>query len=354
MHQLTGVFQKWGICTFNSPTFAKCQTVIHNYKTTMSIMNSEIENSLEELLKVEENFVNSIVERKSFLFSLDNNEVYQISLNIIEKIISIQKLLLSDNSSLIENYSSLRYILETLIQTELLNIEPEYTYKLFYSIHNHQIDKTNKFIERIKKEILIMEKYELEDKKTTKIILDGVERKENVEATQEKYQNAVNKLDEKADLEYTMFCGNFKFNGYGYTKSLLENDVLPEYQKRLNLFEEGKIEIAKKLINKASVSKHFQFNRQHTKVFKELKDIRTWKEKAKVAQLENEYDLVYDLSSAVLHSTSYSYMTSNDIKEEEMIMIKKLCFQYSKKIMINLNTLTNMGLYEKFKVIIQK
>lgn len=314
-------------------------------------MNTNIQNSLDELIKAEEKFANSINEKKSLLFSLENNEVYQLSLKMVEKIISIQKFISSNNSSLIENYSSLRYILETLIQTELLLIEPKYTYTLFYSIHNHQTDKTSKFIERIKKEILIMEEYELEDRKTTTILSDGHKRQEEIEKSQEKFQQAVKELDDKADLEYTMFSGNFKSMGYGYTKSILENKILPEYQKRLKLFEDGKIELAKKLLKKTAVAELYQFNNQHTKVFKELKDTRSWKEKAETVKLDSEYDLVYDLSSAVLHSTSYSYLTSKDIDENEIEMIKKLCFQYSKKIMINLNKYTNLELYEVFKVI---
>lgn len=314
-------------------------------------MNSNIQYSLDELIKAEEKFANSINERKALLFSLENNEVYQISLNIVEKIISIQKQLLRENSSLIENYSSLRYILETLIQTELLLLEPKYTYVLFYSIHNHQTDKTSKIIERIKKEILIMEKYDAEDHKTTTILSDGYKKQEDSKISQEKFNKAVKELDDKADLEFTMFCGNFKSLGYGYTKSILENKLLPEYEKRLKLFEDGKIEIAKKLLKKPTITALFQFNNQHTKVFTELKDTRSWKEKAKTAQLEDEYNLVYDLSSAVLHSTSYSYLTSKDIDEYEIEMIKKLCFQYSKKIMINLNLYTKMELYELFKVI---
>jgi hypothetical protein len=314
-------------------------------------MDNYIENSLEELIKIEENFVNSINDKKAFLFSLENNEIYHLSISIIEKIISIQKLILQDNSSLIESYTSLRYILETLIQTELLINEPEYTYILFYSIHNHQIDKTKKFIERVKKEILIMEKYELEDRKKINIISNGVKKNEDIETIQKNHQKATKELDDKADLEYTMFCGNFKWFGYGYTKTHLEENVLPEYKKRLKQFEDGKIEIAKKLVKKECISKHFNFNRQHSKVFNELKDTRSWKEKAKLTQLENEYDLVYDLSSAVLHSTSYSYTTSNDIKDFEIKMVKTLCFQYSKKIMLNLNSYTKIELYDKFQII---
>lgn len=315
-------------------------------------MEEYIEKGFEELIIAEKDFANSIKDKKSFFFSLENSEIYHLSLNIVEKIISIQKLILTENSSLIENYSSLRYILETLIQSELLIKEPEYTYKLFYSIHNHQIDKTKKYIERIKREMLIMKKYELEDRKTTEIFKNGIENKEDIEETKIKHQKAEKEIDDKADLEYTMFCGNFKWLGYGYVQSELENKVLPKYKERLKLFENSKIEIAKKLVKKKSVAKHFNFNRQHSKVFNELKDLRSWKDKAKLTNLENEYDLVYDLSSAVLHSTSYSYRTSIDIKDYEIKMIKDLCFKYSKKIMINLNSYTNMEFYDKFKMII--
>jgi len=306
-------------------------------------------NNLSNLIEAEKDFLKSIKEKKILFDTFSNNEINLLSTNIVEKIISIQEDIVKDNSNLIKFYASLRYILETLIQTEILLIEPNYTFKLFYSIHNHQIDKTKKLIERIKREIVIMSEYEIEENKNTQNFIKDI--KENIEIATIKHQNAIKKLDDESDLEYKMFCGNYKHYGYGYIQSHLEEKVLPEYINRLALFEEGKIEIAKKIVKKDYISRLFNFRGQYTKVFKEFKDDRTWKEKAILVKLEKEYELIYDMSSAILHSTSYSYITSNDTSEQEIEMVLNLCFNYSKKIMININSFANMTFYEKFIMI---
>lgn len=147
-----------------------------------------------------------------------------------------------------------------------------------------------------------------------------------------------------------MFCGDYKYFGYGYTKSILESKILPQYNNRLKQFENAKIKVAKEILENQTICELFNFRNQHTKVFKELKDNRSWEEKARLSGLQNEYKLVYDLSSAVLHSTSYSYGTTVEIPESEIEMILNLCFKYSKKIMLNINSFSNLNFYQKFIV----
>lgn len=307
--------------------------------------------NLNKLVETEKEFLKSIKEKKALFDKFSDNEIYHLSTNIVEKIISLQEDILQDNSNLIKFYASLRYILETLIQTEILLIEPTYTFKLFYSIHFHQIDKTKKLIKRIRREIQIMSEYELEDRKNNQKFIKDIKQEKDIEIASLKRQDAIKKLDDKSDLEYKMFCGNYKWFGYGYIQSHLEEKVLPEYINRLASFEKGKIEIAKKIIKKDYISRLFNFRGQYTKVFKEFKDDRTWKDKAITVNLEKEYELIYDMSSAILHSTSYSYITSNDTSEQEIEMVLNLCFNYSKKIMLNINSFANMTFYDKFIMI---
>ncbi|TDW48051.1 hypothetical protein EV144_104337 [Flavobacterium sp. 270] len=302
--------------------------------------------SLKELIKVEIDFLESIKQKEESYLLFNNNEIFHLSVNIIERIKLTQQDILKDDYTLIKLYASLRYILETLIQTELLLIEPDYTFKLFYSIYNHQLDKTKKLIQRIEKEILIMDKYEAEDKKITDNSIKTIKQADNELAMKKHSDDRVN-LDDQADLEYTMFCGNFKWLGYGLTKSHLEKIVLPEYKKRLQLFEKAQKEIAKKLIKENHISKLFDFRNQYSRVFGELKEKRSWQKKATVVGLEDEYDLIYDLSSAILHSTSYSYGTNVNTTENEIEMVLSLCFKYSKKIMINIDKYSNMAFYQK-------
>lgn len=62
-------------------------------------------------------------------------------------------------------------------------MEPSYAYKLFYSIYNHQVEKSKKYIERIKREILIMENYESKDRDNIQIITEAIRNEEPIEIT---------------------------------------------------------------------------------------------------------------------------------------------------------------------------
>jgi hypothetical protein len=309
-----------------------------------------IEN-LKELAVLEKEFLSSIEQKKNLFFKFHQKEKFYLSFNIVEKIILIQESIIKENATLIEINSSLRYILETLIQTELLYNESEYTFKLFYSIYNHQVNKCEKIIERIEREMEIMGQYEQEDSKINDIKISSIKRNEDIQEINTKHKEATQKLDEKADLEFTMFTLDYKWYGYGLTQSMMQSDLLPQYEKRLKHLQELKVNKAKEIVKDERILQHFDFGRQHSQVFQKLKDNRSWEAKAQQTGLENEYKLVYDLTSALLHSTSYSYLTENDMKEHEIEMALTLSYKYSKKIMVNINEYANMGFYNNFVVI---
>jgi len=310
-----------------------------------------IEDNIDKLIIIEKSFLAKINDKKSIFYGFNQSEKYNLSYRIVEKIIHIQETILNESVSLLELNSSLRFVLETLIQSEILKSEPDYTFKLFYSIFNHQVDKGEKFIKRIKHEIEVMDKYEKKDNENLKIVTKGIANNEDPSKVKEKHKKAQEELDEESDLEYTIFCGNYKWYGYGLTKAMVKEQILPKYEERLIKFREMRIEKAKEIVKLKHISKYFNFRKQHSRVFKELKDNRSWDMKAKEVGLEKEYELVYDLTSALLHCTSYSLTTNNHSSAPEIEMTKTLIYKYSKKIMKNINEYAEMKFYSNFLVL---
>lgn len=257
---------------------------------------------------------------------------------------------MGDNITLIETYASVRYVLETLIQTELLLKEPCYTFKLYYSICTHQVDKYRKFINRIHEEIGIMESYDNEDKKLIEIVTARIKNGEDSSLVMKEYNEEQKQLDDKADLEFTMFTPDYKTNGYGFTAHLLKNKILPDYEQALKDIEESNKKTAKSIVKQERISTLFDFKNQYSRVFKELKDGRSWEQKAEEANLSNEYKVIYDLSSALLHSTSYSYNTTGEYTDADKDIALKMIYKYSKKIYRNVNEYLDLKRYSKIKV----
>lgn len=310
-----------------------------------------MEKETRELLEIEKKDLETIKQKEIIYKSRHEIERYHLSINILEKLIKIQESSLKSSVSLIEAYASVRYILETLIQTELLLKEEKYTFKLFYSIHNHQLDKYEKFIKRIEKEIEIMKSYEKEDQilKAQKI-KKLPSKEEQINAIKEYYE-AQEKLDSRADLEFTIFTPDYRFNGYGYSAHLMETKILPEYIKRYNEIVSANTASAKRIVKQENIVALFDFRRQFTRVFIELKDDRTWQKKAEETNLSKEYETIYDLTSAIIHSTSYSYHTSNEFTEADRQIALNLIFKYSKKIHKNIKEYINLDLYRNFEVV---
>lgn len=308
-------------------------------------------NEIETLIIKEKELQDKIKGLTDLFKSFQEVEKQNLSNSIIDKLIRIQESVLSDNITLIEAYASVRYVLETLIQTELLLKESSYTFKLYYSICTHQIDKYQKFINRIHEEIKIMESYENEDKKLMDIVTDRIAKGEDSSLVMKEHDEAQKQLDDKADLEFTMFTPDYKTNGYGFTAHLLKNKILLDYKQALKDIEESNKKTAKSIVKQERISTLFDFKNQYSRVFKELKDGRSWEKKAEEANLSNEYKVIYDLSSALLHSTSYSYNTSSDYTDADKDIALKMIFKYSKKINHNINKYLDLKRYSKITVI---
>lgn len=253
---------------------------------------------------------------------------------IVDKIIEINNNLINDNSyNMITLSSNFRYILETMISTELLLKEPEYKFRIYLSLHLHNKEKHKKIIERLKSEIVILEKLESEEKKSLELL-----RNSNIEKSDrmEKYQEVINHFIRLAYENPMMFLEGVKENTFWGQLHMLKTKMLPKYESDLQEIENKMLVLSKQLSKSPEINSLFNINRQQSKVFKEIPDNRSWEVKASIVGLQSEYKFFYDYTSALMHFTSYSILTKHNLDNGEVFLLYNMIVQYVTKIYDNI------------------
>ena len=279
-------------------------------------------------------------------------EHFFISKSFLEKILYLKNQVIENPNSFILNSSTLRFVLETLIHSKLFLMEEKYIYTFFYSIYSEQIKKCENFISRLEYEIQLIDKYKIEEENTKP---DKTNLSNNSEEDIQKYFNKIKKIereiDARAEKELTIFWGDFKNMGYFLQKSLMEEQLLQKYESQLQHLKHLKNKKQEELFKKENLKVLFNFTNEDD-VFNKLKETRrTWKAKAEVTSLEKEYELVYEITSASLHSTSYSIITNSETNEQEQIFALELICKYSKEITENLLQFLEFDRYSKIEVV---
>ncbi len=311
-----------------------------------------IQEKIEKIILKENELLKILLEYESLFNTFGQFEHHFISTKIINKLVDIQSKIISQQENLLLTFSSLRYIFETLIHTKLLIKEPKHIYKLFFSVYEHQVGKTSRLIERLEREITLIEKYvKLETDGLNKIKGLSQKGEKEIKDLLDKIKADENEFDEQAERELTIFFGDYKFNGFPYQKHLMENELLPKYKARLAELEKLKAEKTKQILKDNRISSLFNFSNQTSKVFKELEDNRKWVDKAKEVNLEKEYNQMYELSSAILHSNSYSLITPLETEESEKQFVTDLILKYSYEILENIESFLDLKRIMKIKVV---
>ncbi len=268
---------------------------------------------------------------------------------MIEKLEKIIDELSNNETDLHKYVSTLRYTLETLIITKLLVKESDYFLKMYYSLYIHQENKIKHLISRLENEIELLKKY---------AIFYNLE----VEKNMKKYSSDLIKLDDENEKVFKFFKQeaqsniNIFFNqledfGFDILVSHLEEKNLKIYKDKLSEFENLTLNKAKHLAKEPWFKEYFDVKKQHSKVFKCLTDVRSWKEKADIVDLKNEYELNYEVTSSLLHFTSYSLFTSNEIHIDEINYNNMIINQYVNQITINISAFSKVMIFDMFKVV---
>ena len=97
--------------------------------------------------------------KSSLITSEETSIKYDLSITLIDKLSQIIDELSKSDNDLHKLVSTLRYTLETLIVTKLLNIENDYFLKVTFSIYEQQINKMKSIIKRLEKELIVLKEY---------------------------------------------------------------------------------------------------------------------------------------------------------------------------------------------------
>jgi len=229
--------------------------------------------------------------------------------------------------STISLIANLRFLFETCITARLLVAEDAYKYKVRYSIYKHQIEKSKTLREYSRIDINRLNKLEEEEK----FIPESKPDEEYIKTHFAKVDSLYDELDE----EISIFLDNAEFNGSGYHKHIIESYIKKHESREGDIsseWETKKIE----LLSDEEANSIFNFCNQTSKVEKELKDSRSWKQKANDVKLTEMYDFIYDYTSSLMHSTSYSILVPNQLDEAEITMILSLATRLNSDILKNL------------------
>lgn len=285
--------------------------------------------------------------RDRFVTSEDMFIKYEISNEIIYKLQHITNELGRNENDLHKHASTLRFTLETLINTKLLVDENDYFLKLYFSIYIQQVNKTEAMVLRIKDEIEILKKYsKFYETTVEKLKIDYADNPEKFAKEDERYFQSIKKVTKE---HINIFFSQLDELGFDMLIYGLENDILNQYTQKLEEHEKLKLNKAKELAKEEWFKQYINVNKQSSKVFKSLIDKRSWSAKAKAVGLEKEYSINYESTSSLLHFTSYSLFTSNKIKDVEIEYNYMILNQYIKQICDNLRAVTKVMILDIFE-----
>lgn len=245
-----------------------------------------------------------------------------------------------NTTSTITLVANLRFLFETCVNTRLLKNEDSYKYKVYYAIYQSQLKKSESLIRYIQVDLTRLDKLELEEAKLHPSTTS------NLEEIKENFAN-IEKLYDGIDQEISLFLDALPLNGIGFQRHHIQK-YLAQTEARRNEMSNEWEETKKTLIKDEDFISYFDCKHQVSKVEKELRDSRNWKDKAAAVDLSELYSFIYDYTSSLIHSNSYSIITSNQLDSNETTMIRSLSNRLTSDILKQLESFASVP---NFKVI---
>ena len=281
------------------------------------------------------------------LSDLEKQVIQDETRNIVESIISATEFLINSSQSILQNAISIRYILEALITTELLNREEEYKFILNLAFYPAQIARLNSIIDELKEEIKRLDKWtkRSDDRFVDMVTKFSENRSEGIIRDYREYEESLAIQFEKEEFNIYSDIETFQYPLPFEIRSIqISTQVIPEYEQRVIELERKRDLIADEIRKEPIIQRLFpNIKYQKSKVFKEIVDkkgtnggTRSWDRKAADAELSNEYKFMYTYTSNLSHFASYSIKTSALVSFDEEKMLLKRLNLYLEKIIKNL------------------
>lgn len=283
------------------------------------------------------------IEQIRTLAGLFNNKplVKELTLSILDSLNRCFDEIESQHDSTLLMISNLRFLFETCITTRILVTEESFKYKLRYSIYKHQLEKSKSLKEYALKDLRRLGKLATEEA----LLQQQSSSPDQFMET----KIAVDKLYDDLDNEISIFLDMAEYNGADFHKTYIDS-FLSQHQEREEQIANEWLQVKKTLLEDEEATSFFDFRGQLSRVEKELKDTRSWKVKAKDVELIEMYDFIYDYTSSLLHSTSYSLLVPNQLEEGEKQMILGLATRIKRDALTNLCKFSNIPNMKVFHV----
>lgn len=225
------------------------------------------------------------------------------------------RLFTENNFNYIESLSLIsvtRYIFEMSVWLKLLTKDSRYGMVYYSQLLKGQREYWTNFQEQMNREVAFLEKVEKKEKELTEKRLGEIRLMEKTEeatkAAETLFEYVKNRIDKEADMSFSIFSEEAKFNGYGFQAVLVRKN-------QMNMIEKSLTEIANEKENfednlpedvKAMVSKNMVWR---------------WNQKAKEVGLEDEYNFIYTFTSKLIHSVPTSITTDHkNLEYQEMVL----------------------------------
>lgn len=252
----------------------------------------------------------------------------ELIINITSSVRRCVREIYDNPKSTITFVANLRFLFETCITTRLLVAEENYKYKYRYAIYNQQIEKSKSLTAYAGEDLKRLDNLH----KTERSIFTSGVNNDDLHNDILRIDQLYNDLDE----EISIFLDMAEYNGADYHKTYIHS-YLESHKEREDRIKDEWDQVKKQLLVSEEANRLFEFKGQLSKVEKELKDTRSWKNKASVVGLEMMYAFIYDYSSSIIHSTSYSILIPNQLEIPEVNMITGLSTRLTSDIVKNLS-----------------
>ena len=214
-----------------------------------------------------------------------------------------------------------RYVLELLINLKLLEKDRDYIYCIYKELIEQYIKFVKIQIEKTKREMGILEQLNRVEheilqealipliKKTVRELNKSDDIKEHI--VQELLlllpRTFMKAVDRFAEKEFLLYSEDAKHMGYGFTAYQLREKGLPELERKLKELQEYENNFYSHV---ESMNIHLDNLCNNAP--------KTWKDKARITGLEEDYNIIYHHTSSILHATPASVMHERILEDAEI------------------------------------
>ncbi len=266
----------------------------------------------------------------------------ELATHLLAKLIAISEEFLSRETELMHKASLLRYTLESLILLILFREEPRTLYSVYYSIYDEQINKVEWCLARLRAEIELMGELEkIENEKLAEVHgeLDKLAESGDPGAIQKQINRVHAEVEEMVGRKITVYLGAIESKSHSFGKFYLQEELQPQYAKQLEHVRKVKNSKAADLLQTPEFKNLFPGCTEPSQVYEQLKEKRSWIEKARATGLGDEYAFVRDYTSALIHCTSYSFFSRPGLMDDEAALMLRLQVQYLRRCINNIKKL---------------